>query len=641
MHKWLRPANRELMHHDLFDENFYESTYPDVRNFVGGSWAHFSRHGWKESRIANPDLVKAKLLIETFRGDDEKVSQDLDSGAQERASLGGGRVVPSLQELDVLRSSGWFSPSHYQTQLEKPLGDEDALRHYLLVGEILGLNPHPMVDPVYYRRQLGDKIQKNDSELLHFVKNLRNPEANPGGIRVERFKFSDHQVVNCVDRLLRAGNKTLKRQDVTVVLYSSPNVEMSAIVLKTLLSFWKEIVGDVRCVLRSEANSAEFFISRDTSDVWNTAQFIDCISIKGIAAELKRSGVQQNVILCDLRFIPESLSDLDDIVEAANVRPESVCTPMLRMIDSRAYSSFIRINRVGLVERVNQFGQFDHWLFSGCRFGEFNPEVLVGTSQKMLDCIENSRECEFDIAHQVTELLSSVDTHETFVWPVSFILVGDLSTEVMSENDVGLALRKSIEIKRRLRQVDELTNPLFGSKRQVIALVLPADCADFSDPSFVSFLRLLMRKALILAIPADGEFTLQTIVDFRRRGFIVSNRLGIRGFNELPELGYLRPSLILMDERVELSHNYEEWRNLLTFRWRGVPSIQLINPEKFDSCGWSWPKGSQNRWARVLDQAPILVIGDKASSAHHRVLIGSQLSSELRQILWGYCRMEM
>lgn len=73
--------------------------------------------------------------------------------------------------VDNLHSGQLFDAAWYEQQVGVPLSNPDeALCHYLTIGEARGLSPHPLFDPAWYARQLGSELPKGESALSHYLR---------------------------------------------------------------------------------------------------------------------------------------------------------------------------------------------------------------------------------------------------------------------------------------------------------------------------------------------------------------------------------------------------------------------------------------------------------------------------------------
>ncbi|WP_052810655.1 glycosyltransferase [Variovorax paradoxus] len=68
-----------------------------------------------------------------------------------------------------LRDSPLFDPDFYRAQLLLEMSDTDAVWHYLLVGEPLGIYPSQAFDPSYYGKKYPDVTEAGMNCLFHYI----------------------------------------------------------------------------------------------------------------------------------------------------------------------------------------------------------------------------------------------------------------------------------------------------------------------------------------------------------------------------------------------------------------------------------------------------------------------------------------
>lgn len=91
-----------------------------------------------------------------------------------------GMISGHLAKQTII-SKGLFEPEFYKSQLKK-LGlnpDADLLGHYLRVGEVLGLMPHPLFDPNWYYAQYEDVCEQGHSALIHYCRHGSAEQRRP------------------------------------------------------------------------------------------------------------------------------------------------------------------------------------------------------------------------------------------------------------------------------------------------------------------------------------------------------------------------------------------------------------------------------------------------------------------------------
>jgi SAM-dependent methyltransferase len=93
------------------------------------------------------------------------------SFAQAEAAAAAGLSAAQLLDAEAIRMAGLFDPAFYQQQLdERSLqAGPDPILHYVETGEALGLLPHRLFDPAYYRAASGGVCLVGPA-LAHFIR---------------------------------------------------------------------------------------------------------------------------------------------------------------------------------------------------------------------------------------------------------------------------------------------------------------------------------------------------------------------------------------------------------------------------------------------------------------------------------------
>lgn len=85
-----------------------------------------------------------------------------------------------LKKEKIIRSSGLFSETYYRTQLqEQSSAVRNAIRHYLIRGERMGLSPMPLFDKEWYVQEYPDVAIATQDYFLHFVEHGEREHRSP------------------------------------------------------------------------------------------------------------------------------------------------------------------------------------------------------------------------------------------------------------------------------------------------------------------------------------------------------------------------------------------------------------------------------------------------------------------------------
>jgi GT2 family glycosyltransferase len=158
-----RPAGARPVLSHFFDKQYYVETNPDVAAAGVDPFIHFLQYGCSESRSPHPLIIFSHM-----RSCDRFLFSDMPTLMQLQEAL----------FLDLVDPSPYFSSAFYKKQIP---GEEDwqggPLGHFLTRGLLAGLRPNPLLDPLWYYRQL-DGAHDVWSGLRHFV-NIGDREARP------------------------------------------------------------------------------------------------------------------------------------------------------------------------------------------------------------------------------------------------------------------------------------------------------------------------------------------------------------------------------------------------------------------------------------------------------------------------------
>ncbi|MCJ9430767.1 glycosyltransferase [Kordiimonas marina] len=203
----------------LFDERWYQKTYPKTKAWGLSRLDYFVRHGARAGHRPNAyfdpafygaqagidDPIDALLhyastgwragldpspmfQLEPYLSCNadladagvEPLSHFLKYGRNEgRRAVGCGLTIGEISDGDTvpgalyqaLRKSPLFDAAYYLAEYAYALNDAGrhaSIKHYLLAGERMGCHPNPFFDPEYYAAQLPAAAAKTDCLLLHY-----------------------------------------------------------------------------------------------------------------------------------------------------------------------------------------------------------------------------------------------------------------------------------------------------------------------------------------------------------------------------------------------------------------------------------------------------------------------------------------
>lgn len=190
-----RMAVREVRASELFDANYYTSSYSDVAASGIDPATHFVVKGWKEGRNPSAAFNTAQYLscyhdvaitgmnplIHYLRFGNregrevpiENASEVLDVGASMK-SIGAPQLVVNQEqltsEIEAIRSSNRFDERFYLAMYpELALKEDEAIEHYCRHGWRQGLNPSDDFDTKFYLSKYHDIRNAGINPFWHYV----------------------------------------------------------------------------------------------------------------------------------------------------------------------------------------------------------------------------------------------------------------------------------------------------------------------------------------------------------------------------------------------------------------------------------------------------------------------------------------
>jgi hypothetical protein len=159
------PADVELLRRsELFDEDFYRETYPDV---TGDPVAHYLRKGWTEGRDPGPVFSTTGYLRsypDIRKSGSNPLLHFLKYGEAE-----GRDPNPLAAYAEVVRSSAFFDEDYYRHYFPSLSEDDDAVLHYLLEGADMGLDPGERFSTNLYNQHNPDIAEDQTNPLVHYL----------------------------------------------------------------------------------------------------------------------------------------------------------------------------------------------------------------------------------------------------------------------------------------------------------------------------------------------------------------------------------------------------------------------------------------------------------------------------------------
>ncbi|MBN8905011.1 MAG: glycoside hydrolase family 99-like domain-containing protein [Rhodospirillales bacterium] len=150
----LPPLSRPKVSY-LFDKEFYLDANSDVANAAEDPLVHFINHGCNENRPPNT-LTDFNYI--------RSIDPTLLSARPSHLELWG------VLNCNLVNPGPYFENVFYQTQLEGYAAPASGLlEHFFREGLLAGLKPNPMLEPLWYYRQL-EGAHDVHSGLRHFVK---------------------------------------------------------------------------------------------------------------------------------------------------------------------------------------------------------------------------------------------------------------------------------------------------------------------------------------------------------------------------------------------------------------------------------------------------------------------------------------
>jgi len=135
----------------LFDETFYLSKYPDVKDAKIEPLLHYLKHGSKEGRLPHPlfdpNYYRKKNLNNNF--DIEPL------------------IHYSENKNKYLNTHPLFEAEFYADKIGDPIGDQTLLEHFLTSGYQKEISPTPHFDFKFYKENNKDIGELNP--LLHYI----------------------------------------------------------------------------------------------------------------------------------------------------------------------------------------------------------------------------------------------------------------------------------------------------------------------------------------------------------------------------------------------------------------------------------------------------------------------------------------
>ena len=159
-----------------FDEQYYLSTYPDIKEAGIDPWEHFDNLGWKEGR--NPNVwFNTSFYINAYSDVKEKKINPFThyqkSGLEEKRKP---NPYISLDQLEEIISEGLFDIDYYLHQYEDIRNaGVDPLYHYITAGYNEHRNPSAKFDTFFYI----NKHKPGSCPILDCVEN-KHKEMLPG-----------------------------------------------------------------------------------------------------------------------------------------------------------------------------------------------------------------------------------------------------------------------------------------------------------------------------------------------------------------------------------------------------------------------------------------------------------------------------
>jgi O-antigen biosynthesis protein len=153
-------------HSLFFDEAWYLSRYPDVKEMKADPFRHFLERGAREGRDPHP-LFHTRFYLSQV-GDEEAATAD---PLSHYARHGAERGISPHPLFDRL----WY---RYGNPDVTENGNEE-FSHFLLVGDREARSSHPLFDPVYYLRNNPDVASAGVGPLRHFVEIGGSESRNP------------------------------------------------------------------------------------------------------------------------------------------------------------------------------------------------------------------------------------------------------------------------------------------------------------------------------------------------------------------------------------------------------------------------------------------------------------------------------
>ncbi len=150
----------------IFDESWYVQQNPDVRSYDRGGLAHYLDHGWQERRDPSP-LFDADYYCAA-----------IPTRTQGRDAL----VVFLQTEVSQARHFHPLFDVDYYSQQAAAAGlpiNKNPLVHYLTVGKVAQLSPHPLFDHAGYTTAIPELQSGHIDPLRFYLKGGHRSNVSP------------------------------------------------------------------------------------------------------------------------------------------------------------------------------------------------------------------------------------------------------------------------------------------------------------------------------------------------------------------------------------------------------------------------------------------------------------------------------
>ncbi len=175
---------------NIFDEGYYRA---HARLAPGvDALDHYLRDGWRRGLQPNPDFP-GEAMQPCF----EDVGLHGPAAVTCLTLAAAGTPLPRTRhELDQLTmrilETGLFDEGHYRASARLADPTIDAVTHYAVVGERLGLSPSAEFDPGYYGERNPDVLHAGMSPLIHYSSSGRAEQRLGRAAWVSHFRHGAH-----------------------------------------------------------------------------------------------------------------------------------------------------------------------------------------------------------------------------------------------------------------------------------------------------------------------------------------------------------------------------------------------------------------------------------------------------------------